>query len=145
MSSGNPPKPTIKAPTFRRARAETLPSRTGGAPVPFKSLRGNAASNSSLNSGLSSNNSSPFRSRLSSYTLGVPEASFSKLSWEDPLGSLPEGSSDSKASSIISHYEVAAAKTLDFLGLNDDSSPISSHIVQEPSMLIPGVLLIVFS
>ncbi|KAJ9069896.1 hypothetical protein DSO57_1014026 [Entomophthora muscae] len=125
MSSGNPPKPNHKAPTFRRARAETLPSRTGGTPE-------NAASNSSLNSGLSSNTSSPFRSRLSSFTLGVPEASFSKLSWEDPLGSLPEATSESKNSSIFSHYEVAAAKTLDFLGLNDDSSPLSPRIVQEP-------------
>lgn len=137
MSSGNPSKPVHKAPTFRRARAETLPSRTGGTPVPFKSLRGNAASNSSLNSGLSSNSSSPFRSRLSSFTLGGPESSFSKLSWED-LGSLPESGSETKTSGIFSHYEVAAAKTLDFLGLNDDCGPLSPHTVQEPVELKAG-------
>ncbi|KAI0244238.1 hypothetical protein L0F63_006455 [Massospora cicadina] len=140
MNPSNPSKPGHKASNFRRARAETLPSRTGGTAVPFKTLRGNAASNSSLNRGLSSSTSTPFRSRLSSYTLGGPETSHSKLSWEDPLNPLIEGGPDFKASNIFSHYEVAAAKTLDFLGLNDDAGPPSPHSPQEPAGSNPSGL-----
>lgn len=130
MSSENTNKSTQKASTFRRARAETLPACAGGNNLSFKTLRGNAASNSSLNSGLTTSTNTPFRSRLSSFTLNGLDASmsFSKLSWDDSVSFHTLNShADLSSASILSHYDAAAAKTLDFLGLNDDNSPLHAR------------------
>lgn len=130
MSSENTNKPSQKASTFRRARAETLPACAGGTSLSFKTLRGNAASNSSLNSGLTTSINTPFRSRLSSFNLNGLDASMtlSKKSWDDSVSSHTLNShTDLSSASILSHYDAAAAKTLDFLGLNDDNSPLHAR------------------